>query len=118
MTSFTHSVLLLLILLFFRLTSKIYIFTGDVRSVNANFIDGYLLKSLDYINAGSHTNAVIRNKHGKLMLKMIDPESVKKGKYSKRRRSNVVVIIIVHYTSCNYRKNYFYSFNPLLMSSL
>jgi hypothetical protein len=40
------------------------------------------------------------------------------GKYSKRRRSNVVVIIIVHYNSCNYRKKYFYSFNPLLMSSL
>ena len=30
------------------------------------------------------------------------------GKYSKRRRSNVAVIIIVHYNSCNYRQNYFY----------
>ena len=41
------------------------------------------------------------------------------GKYSKRRRSNVVGNYhCVTYTSCNYRKNYFYSFNPLLMSSL
>ena len=53
-------------------------YVGDVRSVNANFIDGYLLKSLDYINAGSRVNAIIRNTHGKLMLKMIDPASVKK----------------------------------------
>ena len=28
----------------------------------------------------------------------------------KRRRSNVVVIIIVHYTSCNYRENSFYPY--------
>ena len=40
------------------------------------------------------------------------------SKIQKRRRSNVVVIIIVHYNSCNYRKNYFDSFISLLMCSL
>jgi thioredoxin reductase len=50
-------------------------YVGDVRSVNAQFVDGYLLKSLDYINSGGRFNMVKRNHaHGKLQIDMKRPQ--------------------------------------------
>ena len=49
------------------------------------------MKSLDYINAGGRSNAIIRNKHGKLMLTNVDPEKEKRKASSSSEKEGHLV---------------------------